>query len=138
MALFGCYSQGSVVDGCIQCPYHGWQYDGSGACTRMPSTAFCRGVSVSSLPVAESEGFVWVWPGSDVPSDLAPEPTRPPDNFTVASHGWPLLYGCLHDRCVVMNIVIVVNVCLGPVQHAVCRQCHLKASGNMLARQPGA
>jgi hypothetical protein len=75
--------QGSVVDGCIQCPYHGWSYDGGGACTRMPSTAFCRGVSVASLPVAEREGFLWVWPGAQLPRQLAPHAARPPDDFTV-------------------------------------------------------
>lgn len=72
-----------MVDGCIQCPYHGWEYDGGGACTRMPSTAFCRGISVSTLPVAESEGFVWVYPGRALPPRLGPEPTRPPEDFTV-------------------------------------------------------
>lgn len=31
-------SQGRVdpATGCIQCPYHGWEFDGSGACTRVP------------------------------------------------------------------------------------------------------
>lgn len=24
-------SLGRIVDGCLQCPYHGWTYDGSGA-----------------------------------------------------------------------------------------------------------
>ena len=77
--------QGSVVDGCIQCPYHGWQYDGSGNCTKMPSTAFCRGITVSTLPVAEAEGFVWVWPGRSVPEHSVPQHVaRPPDGFTVS------------------------------------------------------
>ncbi len=74
-----------MVDGCIQCPYHGWQYDGSGNCTKMPSTAFCRGITVSTLPVAEAEGFVWVWPGRSVPEHSVPQHvTRPPHGFTVS------------------------------------------------------
>ncbi|CAK0782545.1 hypothetical protein CVIRNUC_005763 [Coccomyxa viridis] len=76
-------SLGSVVEGCIQCPYHGWQYDGSGNCTRMPSTAFCRGISVSSLPVREADGFAWVWPGQKLPEPAVPAVTRPPEGFEV-------------------------------------------------------
>ena len=30
-------SLGAVVDGCIECPYHGWRYDGSGRCVEIPS-----------------------------------------------------------------------------------------------------
>lgn len=30
-------SDGRVVDGEIHCPYHGWAYDGTGRCTRLPA-----------------------------------------------------------------------------------------------------
>ena len=30
-------SLGSVQDGCLVCPYHGWRYDGAGACIHVPS-----------------------------------------------------------------------------------------------------
>src|SRR4051812_39209339 len=30
-------SKGAVVNGCLQCPYHGWSYDGSGRVTEVPS-----------------------------------------------------------------------------------------------------
>ena len=73
------------MEGCIQCPYHGWQYDGSGNCTRMPSTAFCKGISVNSLPVREADGFAWVWPGQKLPEPAVPAVTRPPEGFEVSS-----------------------------------------------------
>ena len=28
----GSLSKGKVVDGCIECPYHGWQFAGDGKC----------------------------------------------------------------------------------------------------------
>jgi phenylpropionate dioxygenase-like ring-hydroxylating dioxygenase large terminal subunit len=28
---------GTVAEGCVVCPYHGWRFDGIGACTRIPS-----------------------------------------------------------------------------------------------------
>lgn len=49
-------SLGSVIDGHVQCPYHGWEYNAEGVCTKMPSTAQCSGVTVSSLPCAEHHG----------------------------------------------------------------------------------
>jgi len=70
-----------VVDGAIQCPYHGWRYNGAGECTAMPSTAHCGGVRVDALPAAEADGLVWVWPGGG-PAPAAPPPvTRPPPGF---------------------------------------------------------
>ncbi len=29
-------SQGKVIDGNIRCPYHGWSFNGSGACVKVP------------------------------------------------------------------------------------------------------
>lgn len=34
---FAKLSLGKVTAGTIQCPYHGWQYDGTGMCRRMPA-----------------------------------------------------------------------------------------------------
>lgn len=45
-----------VVDGQVQCPYHGWEYSSTGECTKMPSTVFCPGVTVASLPCSEKDG----------------------------------------------------------------------------------
>lgn len=33
---FAPLSQGRVVGGAIECPYHGWQFDGTGRCTKIP------------------------------------------------------------------------------------------------------
>lgn len=63
-------SIGKVVEGRVQCPYHGWEFDGDGMCTKMPSTTFCRNVAVTALPVAEKDGFVWVWPGDAMPGEV--------------------------------------------------------------------
>ena len=30
-------SQGKAIDGCIECQYHGWRYDGAGALKAVPS-----------------------------------------------------------------------------------------------------
>ena len=60
----------------------GWQYDGCGSCTKMPSTRFCKGVTVTSLPCSEADGFIWVWPGEADPGQL-PTFAQPPAGFEV-------------------------------------------------------
>ena len=33
----GSLAGGKMVGDCIQCPYHGWHFDGEGSCKRIPS-----------------------------------------------------------------------------------------------------
>lgn len=63
-------SLGRVVDGQIECPYHGWTYDSAGACTKMPSTVFCRNIRVNALTCVERDGLVWVWAGEGSPPQV--------------------------------------------------------------------
>jgi phenylpropionate dioxygenase-like ring-hydroxylating dioxygenase large terminal subunit len=62
-------SGGRVQDSCLICPYHGWQYDASGKCVRMPAhpeqppPARAR---ATSYHVTEKYGLVWVCVGDPV------------------------------------------------------------------------
>jgi phenylpropionate dioxygenase-like ring-hydroxylating dioxygenase large terminal subunit len=59
-------SHGQVVNGIIECPYHGWCFDTIGNCVRIPSLhsreklPACR---IRSFPTVEKHGFVWIFPG---------------------------------------------------------------------------
>ena len=75
-------SLGRVVNGEAECPYHGWRFNGDGVVTSMPSTMLCKGVAVSSLPCLEADGFVWIWPGWEEPSEL-PTFAAPPGGYHV-------------------------------------------------------
>ncbi|KAL4855799.1 Pheophorbide a oxygenase [Chlorella vulgaris] len=66
-------SEGRVVDGQLVCSYHGWRFEGSGKCVRVPQAmdarseaAACsnRRACATSFPTAEAAGLVWVWPDS--------------------------------------------------------------------------
>lgn len=49
--------------GCIQCPFHGWQFDGDGECVRVPwneAHVRVRG-RVPNLPACERDGLIWVY-----------------------------------------------------------------------------
>jgi chlorophyllide a oxygenase len=63
-------SLGKVVEGHVQCAYHGWEFAGDGTCTKMPSTVHCRNVAVAALPCVEKDGFIWVWPGQGEPPEV--------------------------------------------------------------------
>ncbi|HWO84588.1 MAG TPA: Rieske 2Fe-2S domain-containing protein [Solirubrobacterales bacterium] len=56
-------SMGKVCGESIQCPYHGWEWSGEGACTRIPSLADQRQIPplarIPSYPVQVQWGLVW-------------------------------------------------------------------------------
>jgi len=67
-------SAGTVIDGCLQCCYHGWQFGAGGRCVLVPSSQ--PGVPVPPRahlePVSAQEryGLVWICPGvprEDIP-----------------------------------------------------------------------
>lgn len=74
-------SLGKVIDGNIQCAYHGWQYDERGQCVSMPSTISCPNVGVSSMSCKEKDGFVLVWPGQG--QEPAVPSLAPPSGFDI-------------------------------------------------------
>lgn len=76
-------SLGSVENGVVACPYHGWKFDSDGSCTDMPSTPYNPNISVDSLNVKEGDGFVWIWAGHDEPDAELPTWTRPPKGYTI-------------------------------------------------------
>ncbi len=72
---------GSLADGkhkgnCIECPYHGWMFNGSGACERIPSLGpdaeIPSSAHIDAYPTVEKYGLVFAFLG-----DL-PEEERPP------------------------------------------------------------
>jgi phenylpropionate dioxygenase-like ring-hydroxylating dioxygenase large terminal subunit len=74
-------SDGKVVDGTLQCPYHGWCYDACGAVVRIPSlgpgVAPSARFTVPSYPVVVRYGIVWLWWGDPSRADPALVPVVP-------------------------------------------------------------
>ncbi len=57
-------SQGKVVNGTLQCGYHGARFANDGSCVEFPGQEkVLQGASVRSYPVRERYGLIWVWPG---------------------------------------------------------------------------
>ena len=78
-------SMGIVQNGCVRCPYHGWEYDESGVCAKVPqldpAATIPKTYRVEFFQCAERYGYAWVClsnnpllplpeiPEADVPSN---------------------------------------------------------------------
>lgn len=61
-------SLGEVVDNCIRCPFHGFTFDATGACSLVPETGRPAGnLKVQTHAVVERHGFVWLKRGDNIP-----------------------------------------------------------------------
>lgn len=67
---------GKCIDGRIQCPFHGLEYDPSGRCVKIPAngknTPVPQGFVMTSYPTHEAFGLIWIWWGRHPPTDLTP------------------------------------------------------------------
>ncbi|GAB2209396.1 hypothetical protein Droror1_Dr00026610 [Drosera rotundifolia] len=90
---------GTVSNGRIQCPYHGWEYSTDGKCEKMPSTRLLD-VRLKSAPCFEQEGLIWIWPGNEPPAISVPS-LLPPSGFIVHAEivmELPVEHGLLIDN----------------------------------------
>ena len=92
---FAPLSKGKVVDGVIECPYHGLRYGSTGACVHNPHGAIPGAARVASFPLLERFGLVWIWMGEPAKADAA----RLPDFGAVgAGPQRAIVSGYLHVR----------------------------------------
>ncbi|KAJ3276421.1 hypothetical protein HDV01_005044 [Terramyces sp. JEL0728] len=83
-------SVGQIIDGKLECRYHGWQYEIDGTCSKIPSLMDGRKIpanaKVRKYPTLEIDGWVWIWPGSIDESLTAPKPSFPTfwENFDMS------------------------------------------------------
>ncbi|WP_374029223.1 Rieske 2Fe-2S domain-containing protein [Bdellovibrio bacteriovorus] len=74
-------SYGRVVNDQLECPYHGWKFNGSGVCTEIPSLCPDQDlnpnkIKVRSYPVHEAQGLIWIFVG-DKDYDMTKAPAVP-------------------------------------------------------------
>jgi vanillate O-demethylase monooxygenase subunit len=116
-------SEGRILaDGVLECPYHGFCYEPSGKCVRIPSQLdqpIPTRAKLRPFPCVEQDGLVWVWPGDpakigDMTAPRTPElaewhthmfdPIRVPANYILLienlmdiTHFYPLHDGNIGD-----------------------------------------
>jgi len=66
-------SDGQIIDGKVECLYHGWQFGTDGECLHIPqleqSAKIPKQACVKSFPVREFQGIIWVWLGEEKIND---------------------------------------------------------------------
>jgi len=97
---------GKIVAGDrVQCPYHGLQFDDTGACVLNPHGA--RSIPprarVRRYATVEKHGAIWIWPG-----DGTPDYAKVPD-FGMLDNA-PKIYGTKRDRITIKaNYELIVD-----------------------------
>ncbi|MCU0550522.1 MAG: aromatic ring-hydroxylating dioxygenase subunit alpha [Leptolyngbya sp. Prado105] len=88
-------SLGTVTEsGCLECPYHGWQFASDGACTRVPLNALNDNqrsqLSAVCFPTKIIAGLVWVFTGTeDVPELHLPlSLLEDSDRYVIVHEAW--------------------------------------------------
>jgi len=88
-------SRGTMRDGHVACPYHGWQFGGTGACMKIPSVGDDKAVPkrarVDSYPVEIRYGWVWVFLGDLPRAERPPLPEFP--EYADRADGWREIRG---------------------------------------------
>jgi len=97
----GALADGRVRGDCIECPYHGWTFDNTGTCVRLPSLGpdakIPQRTRVDAYPVEERYGLVFVFLG-DLPAaerppiQPAPEYDDPDWRFIMLTMEWKIDY----------------------------------------------
>jgi phenylpropionate dioxygenase-like ring-hydroxylating dioxygenase large terminal subunit len=83
-----------TADGALQCRYHGWRFDGSGQCLKVPfnelnDTALAK-IRATAIPSRELAGCLWIFTGTEAVGEPAlPEQLQgPPRQFGTYSQEW--------------------------------------------------
>jgi phenylpropionate dioxygenase-like ring-hydroxylating dioxygenase large terminal subunit len=87
-------SNGRYIDGIVECGYHGLRFDGTGRCVGIPGqSSIPARARVSTYPVIERYGWVWVWIGDSERADASLVPSE----FAWAdTTGWRTVRGYTH------------------------------------------
>ena len=74
-------SDGQIIDGKIECLYHGWQFDTEGKCQHIPQlpdeVKIPNNACVQSFFVVKKQGIIWFWRGKNTEADQNLIPTIP-------------------------------------------------------------
>jgi phenylpropionate dioxygenase-like ring-hydroxylating dioxygenase large terminal subunit len=101
----------------VECAYHGWRFDGTGACTHVPalpsdSKRDCSRIRVKHYPCRDSQGMIWVYLGEE--SADMPDPPVIPD---IGARGPQLQYSVALPCNADHGIVGLIDPAHGPFVH---------------------
>ncbi|MFX0101534.1 MAG: Rieske 2Fe-2S domain-containing protein [Candidatus Hodarchaeota archaeon] len=129
-------SIGKIIDGEIQCPFHGLQYDGTGKCTVIPSrgraTEVPENFKVHQYPARDRHGMIWIWWGDPL-SEYPPLPffENIDKSFDYATHvcRWSVHYSrAIENQLDVSHLPFVHHDTIGRGGKTVCDGPYVEAN----------
>ncbi|MBI1212539.1 MAG: Rieske 2Fe-2S domain-containing protein [Alphaproteobacteria bacterium] len=129
-------SAGRVVEGTIECPYHGWRFKPSGQCAAIPSLVGEEGVDPSKIhvrryPLVERNGLIWIYMAQDPVTDTNPVIDVP--ELPIAADAMPRMIEAQLFPCEIDHAVMgLMDPAHGPFVHKVwwwrsAKSIHAKA-----------
>lgn len=98
----GSLCRGKVVAGAVQCPYHGWRYNGAGECVSIPSLGpdgkIPKRARVDAYPTDERWGWIWVFLGELAEQERPPLPDFFPE-YEAQDGEWRFNRGKAQFQC---------------------------------------
>lgn len=92
-------SKGKVVGNCVECPFHGLQYDATGRCQVIPANGKNAPVPerfrIQTYPTREAWGLIWLWwggPREDLPPLPFFEDLDESFHYATLRDHWPVHY----------------------------------------------
>ena len=112
---------GRILEGTVECPYHGWRFKPSGQCAFIPSLVGEEGVDaakirVRSYPVIERNGLIWIY----MPQDAAAEAPLAADipALPIAADAMPRMIEAQMFPCEIDHAVMgLMDPAHGPFVH---------------------
>jgi phenylpropionate dioxygenase-like ring-hydroxylating dioxygenase large terminal subunit len=76
----------------LRCRFHGWRFDGAGACVEVPALSGAAhpapaSACVKTFVVEERDGWIWVYIGNE----RCPKPSTPPPTLPTPADGSPMV-----------------------------------------------
>ncbi|MEC7764304.1 MAG: aromatic ring-hydroxylating dioxygenase subunit alpha [Pseudomonadota bacterium] len=89
-------SAGHVDGDVIRCAYHGVEFDGTGACAKIPNQdRVPASANIRAYPVVEKDSMIWIWMGEPAAAD----PSKIRDNIEHRSDEWSWKHFYFHVNC---------------------------------------
>lgn len=114
------FHYGRVVNDQLECPYHGWKFDGAGVCREIPSLTSdqkldCTKIKIKSYPLKEQYGGIWIFIGDkDFDTTLCPQPP----SLELPLQAQPMICEVVEFPCHIDHAVIgLMDPAHGPYVH---------------------
>lgn len=114
-------SAGKLVDGAVECPFHGFQYDSTGKVVLIPANGMNAEVpdnfKVNSYLAKEAYGLVWIWYGEDrenLPEIPFFQELKSGFSYGGFSETWPVHYSrAIENQLDVVHLPFVHKTTIG-------------------------